>query len=43
MYLSECVLEEVYTHIRGTYYEFIKSTTTRRAGGMMKAPGGGYG
>lgn len=23
MYLSECVLEEVYTHIRGTYYEFI--------------------
>lgn len=22
MYLSECVLEEVYTHIRGTYYEF---------------------
>lgn len=23
MYLSECVLEEVYTHIRGTCYEFI--------------------
>lgn len=23
MLLSECVLEEVYTHIRGTYYEFI--------------------
>lgn len=23
MYLSECVLEEVYTHIRGTYFEFI--------------------
>lgn len=23
MYLSECVLEEIYTHIRGTYYEFI--------------------
>ena len=23
MYLSECVLEEVYQHIRGTYYEFI--------------------
>lgn len=22
MYLSECVLEEIYTHIRGTYYEF---------------------
>ena len=23
LFLSECVLEEVYTHIRGTYYEFI--------------------
>jgi len=23
MYLSECVLEEVFQHIRGTYYEFI--------------------
>ncbi len=23
MYLSECVLDEVYTHIRGTNYEFI--------------------
>jgi hypothetical protein len=23
MYLSQCVLEEVYTHIRATYYEFI--------------------
>ncbi len=23
MLLSECVLEEIYTHIRGTYYEFI--------------------
>lgn len=23
MYLSECVLEEIYTHICGTYYEFI--------------------
>lgn len=23
LYLSECVLDEVYTHIRGTYYEFI--------------------
>ncbi len=23
LYLSECVLEEIYTHIQGTYYEFI--------------------
>ena len=23
LYLSECVLEEVYTHIRGTYFEFL--------------------
>jgi hypothetical protein len=23
LYLTECVLDEVYTHIRGTYYEFI--------------------
>ncbi len=27
MLLSECVLEEVYTHIRGTYYEFINYFT----------------
>lgn len=23
LYLSECVLEEIYTHIRGTYFEFL--------------------
>jgi hypothetical protein len=25
LYLSECVLEEVYTHIQGTYYEFMNN------------------